>query len=384
MPRVDFFLLWHVVVLWACNSPSTSPPSSPIRSATQVTKVVVINALQVQQAGIKWDTLPWRHIGMVVTASGTLEVPPSEHISITAIMGGVVKQTNLLPGMLVKKGEVLAIMEHPEYVRLQQSYLEARNQMIYAEKELRRQQELVAANATAQQKLEAAESSFNAAQIQVKSLASQLQMLGINIALLHQGEIQPQILIRSPVNGTVTQVYINTGKFVAANEAICQIISREHLHAVLHVFERDIMKVKVGQPVTLRIMGADKSYEGQIILVNRTFDNTTKTVEVHAHLKRDDANLKAGMFVEAQIHTQDHLHPVLPNDALFNENDQWYAFVLAAQSADSFAFEKVQVSRVAFEEGFSAIVVPPQWKGKPFVQSGVYYLLSLLKKAEEE
>lgn len=381
MRKILYVLLLPAV--WACsdkqqtNAAETSTPQKT--PATSVT----LSRQQAEQAGIRWDTLQRRNIGIAVAANGTLEVPPSDNISITAVMGGIVKKTDLLTGMTVKKGDVLAVLEHPDYIRLQQSYLEARNQLTYAEKELRRQEELLAANATAAQKQEAAENAYNAARIQVRSLGSQLEMLGVDMTALNRGDIQPQVVIRAPISGTVTEVGINTGKFVAANEMICKIISQEHLHVVLKVFERDVLKVRVGQPVTVRVMGAEKEYQGKIILVNRAFDNATKSMEVQAHLDRDDAVLKPGMFVEAQIHTNDMPHESLPDDALIKEDDRWYAFALKAETPDSLTFEKVSVEKIASESGFSAIVVPPQWKSKPFVQSGVYYLTSTMDKESE-
>jgi cobalt-zinc-cadmium efflux system membrane fusion protein len=381
--RNAIYYLLFLMMGWACTSQETTSTEEKPVNATEPATSVTISSQQATQAGIVWDTLQKRNIGIAVAANGTLETPPSDNISITAVMGGIVKKTDLLVGMSVKKGDILAILEHPDYIRLQQSYLEALNQLTYAEKELRRQEELVAANATAAQKQEAAENAYNAARIQVRSLGSQLEMLGLDMAAINRGEIQTQLLVRAPISGYVTAVGINTGKFVAANEMICKIISQEHLHVVLKVFERDIMKVRVGQPVTVRIIGADKTYKAQIILVNRAFDNVTKSVEVQAHFDRDDSSLKPGLFVEAQIHTNDVPSESLPDDALINEEGKWYAFALAEQTADKLTFEKILVEKIASENGFSAITIPQQWKGKPFVQSGVYYLTSIMGKESE-
>lgn len=378
--RNAIYLLF-LMMGWACTSQETT--STEEKPAKEPATSVTISSQQATQAGIVWDTLRLRNIGVAVAANGTLETPPSDNISITAVMGGIVKKTDLLAGMSVRKGDVLAVLEHPDYIRLQQSYLEARNQLTYAEKELRRQEELVAANATAAQKQEAAENAYNTARIQVRSLSSQLEMLGLDMTAINRGEIQAQLIVRAPISGNVTEVGINTGKFIAANEMLCKIVSQEHLHVVLKVFERDVMKVRVGQPVTVRVMGADKTYNAKIILINRAFDNATKSVEVQAHFDRDDASLKPGLFTEAQIHTNDVPSESLPDDALINEEGKWYAFVLKEQTADKLTFEKILVEKNASENGFSAITVPLQWKGKVFVQSGVYYLTSIIGKESE-
>ncbi len=77
-----------------------------------------------------------------IKANGMLDVPPQNLVSISAPFGGFVKSTELLQGMHVKKGQVVVILEHPDYIKLQQDYLDYKNQLEFLEQEYNRQLDL--------------------------------------------------------------------------------------------------------------------------------------------------------------------------------------------------------------------------------------------------
>ena len=57
--------------------------------------------------------------------NGTFVLSPQRQASVTLSIDGIVKNTSLLPGMYVRKGELLATLENPEFINLQQNYLDA-------------------------------------------------------------------------------------------------------------------------------------------------------------------------------------------------------------------------------------------------------------------
>ena len=63
-------------------------------------------------------------VGNRPTFNGTFVIPPQSHATVTLTMDGTVKSTTLLPGAYVRRGELLATLENPEFIALQQSYLE--------------------------------------------------------------------------------------------------------------------------------------------------------------------------------------------------------------------------------------------------------------------
>ena len=84
---------------------------------------------QIKNAGIEVANLESRFISEVLKLNGRIDVPPQNLISISMPLGGYVKSTPLLPGMHIRKGQVLAVMEDQLYIRLQQDFLTAKSQM---------------------------------------------------------------------------------------------------------------------------------------------------------------------------------------------------------------------------------------------------------------
>jgi len=140
--------------------------------------IITISANQFQTAGIEMGALEKRKFGNAIRVNGVVDVPPQNFASVSAHLGGFVKSANILPGNYVKKGKVLAIMEHPDYITLQQDYLQALGKFIFLEKDLARQQELVAENVGAAKNLQQAEAEFAMTKAQLSALEAKLRMLG--------------------------------------------------------------------------------------------------------------------------------------------------------------------------------------------------------------
>src|SRR5690606_33026367 len=94
----------------------------------------------------------------VVKANGMFDVPPENRAAVSCYFGGTVKDIRLLPGQKVKKGQVLFILENPDYVQMQQDFLEAKGQLAYLKSDYERQKNLAQDNVTSQKNYLKAES----------------------------------------------------------------------------------------------------------------------------------------------------------------------------------------------------------------------------------
>ena len=66
-----------------------------------------------------------------VSFNGTIVLPPQRQATVALTMGGVVKHTSLLPGQQVRQGALLATLENPDFIALQQTYLDSHAQAEY-------------------------------------------------------------------------------------------------------------------------------------------------------------------------------------------------------------------------------------------------------------
>ena len=152
MKKIDFLVV--VLLLASCNS-SNKHPETVVANPMPDTATVVRETIDtVQVDGMTSATA----IANPASFNGTLVIPPRNFatvaLSIVAInIGGIVKDLALLPGTYVCKGTVLGTLENPDFIDLQQAYLDSQAQLEYLEAEYRRQQNLSRQEAASQKKL---------------------------------------------------------------------------------------------------------------------------------------------------------------------------------------------------------------------------------------
>jgi len=236
------------------------------------------------------------------TFNGILVIPPQRHATVTLFMDGVVKNTSLLSGMFVKKGELLAILEHPEYIALQQSYIESRVQEEFLEAEFRRQEMLFGNDAASQKMWQQSKTESLSMKSRREAAAAQLRLLGFDPARTLADGIIPHLELRSPIDGYVANVQINIGKYIAAGSAVCDIINKNTTHLKLTIYEKDIDIIKMGDKMKFRVNGLGKqTFDATVISLGQMVDNVSRSLEVYAGVDGGNAQFRPGMYVSARI-----------------------------------------------------------------------------------
>src|SRR5687768_12995048 len=190
---------------------------------------------QKKLANIQTGRLEYRVISSVVSCTGEIEVPPQGMASVTAPLGGYIVETTMVPGRQVKKGALLAKLSNPEYIVLQQSYLETSGSLKFAEQDYERQRTLEEQNATAVKKFQESESAFAVLKARLAGLRAQLKLIGVDLTSLEKGNIQSVVLLRAPMHGYVTEVNHHPGEFVEPREVIFEIVNMDELHLHLNI-----------------------------------------------------------------------------------------------------------------------------------------------------
>lgn len=282
---------------------------------------------QVEIVGIESDTIEKRSLSSVLKVNGMLEAPPQNLHSINAPYGGFIKETEMLEGSKVSKGQVIAVLEHPDYIQMQQEYMNSVSQLAFLEKDLERQRELHKGNATAVKVLQKSESEYNSMLSAVKGLEAKFSLIGINKDEVKQGKISSVITLRSPINGHVTKVNANIGKYVSSQDVIFEIVNTEDLHVELTVFEKDIGKIRVGQKIRFSLANEpDIERTATVYLIGRSFDDS-RSAHVIGHLDKVDPQLLPGMYINAIIELGDVIGATVPREAVVMSEGKKYVFV---------------------------------------------------------
>jgi len=372
-------LLFIAVLFASCGSKTEETKQEEHHE--EEASVVELTPEQVKIINLKLGKVEMKDLSGAIKVNGMLDVPPQNLVSISAPMGGFVKSTELLQGMKVSKGQAIVVMQHPDYIQMQQDFLESKSQLDYLELEYKRQQELSKDNVNSQKTLQQAKSQYESMLAKNAGLKAKLMMLGINGEKLTSQTIQNTISISSPISGYVTHVNVNIGMYVNPTDVMFKIVDTEHLHAELTVFEKDVPKIKIGQKVRFTLANETDERTATVYLIGREISED-RTVRIHCHLDKEDLDLLPGMYLKAYVEAGTQSLPAIPNEAIVNFEGKDYIFVTEKEANH---FKMLEVTKGISELGFTEVEMKEGLNNESLIViSGAYDILAKIKNSEEE
>lgn len=372
-----FFIILLFTALLSCNN---KPQAESTSVAPTNENSVQMTDSQLKNAGIAIGKMENKTISAVLKLTGAIDVEPGNIVSISFPLGGYLKSAKLIPGMQVRKGEIIAVMEDLQFIQLQQDYLTAKANLIFLEGEFDRQQELNKSKATSDKVFQQAQATYTSQKVLLKSLSEKLKLIGINPNRLDENSISRTANIYSPINGYVSAVNINTGKFVNPTDVLFEIVNPVDIHLALNVFEKDVNQLAKGQKVmAYSNANPEVKYVADIYLISKGLTRD-RFVTVHCHFKRYDKRLIPGMFMNAEIEVQSNNAWVLPADAVVSFENKQYVFIAKMNSE----FEMMEVKTGNTENGFIEIITDQNSAPSNFVTKGAYSLLMKMKNTPDE
>lgn len=378
MKYIKSLLLLSILVLAACNNSKTEETSLEITSEESNPGIIHLSKAQFENAKMEIEQFTEKPFAKTVQTNGMIDVPPQSRAVISAFSGGYIKNTPLLVGNKVSKGQRLVTLENPEFITMQQNYLESAEQLSYLKSEFERQKIMFDEKITSQKSYLKAESEYKSNLARYNSLRKNLEMLNINPTSVQAGNIVSQVNIYSPIDGNVTQVYVNTGTYVSPADKIMEIMNTDHIHLELKVFEKDLLQLKKGQEILFSVPEVSKDiFKGAVHLVGTSIDPNTRTALIHGHIdEKDEQNFTTGMFVEVQIVTGTSNQMALPENAIVEMEDKNYVLLIENENADEFELRSVEVKIGANYRGFTAIENADQFNvDSQFLTKGAFVLL---------
>ncbi len=365
------------LLLAACGS--SKKEEQKTENKTEENMVTLTDA-QLKNAGIQTGKFAQQSISSILKVNGKIDVPPQNMVSISIPLGGYLQSTKLLPGMHVGKGEIIAVMEDQQYIQLQQDYLTAKAKSGFLESEYIRQKELNESKATSDKVFQQTEADYRSQKILIKSLSEKLKLINLNPDKLNENKISRSINIYSPINGFVSAVNVNIGKYVNPSDVLFELVNPTDIHLALTIFEKDIDKLFIGQKlIAYTNSQPEKKYPCTIILISKNLSDE-RSAQVHCHFEQYDKTLLPGMFMNADIEVKSNNATVLPDDAIVRFENKQYAFI--ARSNNQFEMKEVQTGDT--ENGFTEILNTENLSKETFVLKGAYNLLMKMKNNSEE
>ena len=366
-------------ILTSCGSKQTKTEAT---EETQNETTVELTDAQLKNSEIKIGKIEQRNISSLLKVNGKIEVPPQNMVSVSVPMGGYLKSTKLLAGMHISKGEVIARMEDQQYIQLQQDFLTAKAHFSSIEAEYNRQKELNQSKASSDKVFQNAQTEYLSQKILIKSLAEKLKLIGVNPDNLNENTISKSINIVSPIDGFVSQVKMNIGKYATPTDVLFELVNPSDIHLTLTIFEKDLYKISIGQKIfAYNNTNPSKKYICEIILIGKDV-TPERTIQVQCHFEKYDKSLISGMYMNAEVEVSTNNAFVIHNDGIVRFEGKQYVFL----QTENKKFEMQEVITANNENGFTQITFADSTdiRNKTFVIQGAYTLLMKMKNMEEE
>ena len=374
-----YIVILGLFLLSACGQNKPQDKEAAKTNDSNTTETVSFSPAQLTSAGIEVGTPALEEINNTLVLQGKIDVPPQSIISLSFPLGGYVKSTRLLPGAAVRKGQVLAELEDMQFIQLQQDYLVAKERFALAQAEYSRQKDLNASKASSDKVMQQAKAEMETQRILMKSLAQKLQVIGINPSRLSPDHISRTVSLVSPIDGYVSKVNTTIGKYTAPADVLFELIDPRDIHLMLHVFEKDLQSISIGQEVMAYTNNnPEEKIPAEVILIGKSLDDN-RMAEVHCHFKQYKPELVPGMFMNGAVATAQRQALTVPEAAIVRWEHKFYVFKEAGQGR----FEMVPVVPGISQNGLQQFEGKGIDSGTRLVLKNAYAVLMKMKNTEE-
>ena len=293
-------LLPIAALLCACSSAPTAPAST---AASEAAATDSIAAAPAEEPASEVDAASGAtSVPNEPTFNGILVLPPQSRATVTLTMGGSIRSTTLLPGAYVKQGTVLATLENPEFIALQQSYLDSHAQYEFLRTEFLRQQTLAREEASSQKHFQQSKAEYLSMRSRMDAAAAQLALLGVDTTRLLAGGIIPYLDIKAPISGYAADVKMNIGRHFDVGEPLCEIVNKSDMMLRLTAYEKDLANLRAGDRVEFRVNGIEgETFHGVITMVGQQVNNENRSIDVYVRIEGQNLQFRPGRYAMARI-----------------------------------------------------------------------------------
>nr|WP_229731748.1 efflux RND transporter periplasmic adaptor subunit [Chishuiella changwenlii] len=341
--------------------------------------VTTLTNEQIKEVGISFGKIEDRDLTATIKANGTLRVPNNSKANATSLYGGVIKTLRVQLGDYVKKGQVIATIENPQFIQLQDEYLMIDSRIKLAEQESQRQRILNEGGAGALKNLQSATTDLSTLRTRKASLHKQIQLMGINPNNVKTSNMRTGLAVLSPISGTVSNEFAKIGTYVDVSSPVLEIVNNSLLHLDLQIFEKDLPFIKVGQMVNFTITNNPNTiYSAKVFNIGSSFEDESKTIAIHCTVIGNKTGLIDGMNITGTISIDNVLTPTVTDQAIVEADGKYYIFIIKDKAKNE--FEKVEITKNASNLGYTAITTTKNIpKNIEIVTKGAFFINAKLE-----
>jgi cobalt-zinc-cadmium efflux system membrane fusion protein len=328
-------VIFLAIANFSCsNKPAAD--SEPGSEPELIESTLFVDSNQITAGAISLGYLKPHSFYEQVKSSGYFEVKPSDKISISSYLGGTVNQISVNQGQTVQKGDLLFTLQTPDFINLQQRFIESKSKFEYLEQAYLRQQKLNSEQVTSDKDLQQLKSDYLTAQASYLGLMETLKLLNINPETVASGTILSSLAFYAPISG-----------HISPEMTAMELINTRNMYLRLRVFEKDVALIKSGQTVWIEQSGNTKTImEGSVMEINRKLSETNGAANVFVAIKEvSNQTLIAGMYVNALINVHETKKMALPLNSVVSVDGVDYVLTKKADENDGWLLEKHVVDK---------------------------------------
>lgn len=293
------------------------------------------------KAGITFQTgkLNIRNTPFIVKCKAEIIPSPEEEVMVSVPISGFIKNLTVSPGITIQKGNVIAVIESPELVKLQEDFLIAKSNYFYYKEDFARQGELNLENATSMKIMQKAQLEFEKAEVNYQSLRKRLSLLGIKPDSIEVNKIQSILTIAAPIKGTVSQVKSVLGKFCTLGTTLCLITGNQHPQLKLSIKKAEAKYINQSARVEFKFdHSPDKVF--QAALAGFEYDPEIDSLIIYnAKILTAVENIRVGDQVDCRIMGEDCLIKTIKTKEIIHLNNKSYLL----KKSDDGCFKFIQI-----------------------------------------
>jgi cobalt-zinc-cadmium efflux system membrane fusion protein len=257
----------------------------------------------VEAAGLRTAAAALEILPSTVELSGELAADPDRAARITARVPGRIVAVRVKEGQKVAAGELLAVLESPELLRMRAAYVGAQARGQSAEKNAERLGSLLQSGLAAEQEARGAAADARALKAEESAAARTLAAWGLAPSeLLQQGA---RLELRAPITGYVVSRDAVVGQWVPPEHTLFDVSDLDRAYFVGRLFEKSLARVQLGQPAEIRLSACpDVLLLGTVESIGRRLDPVARTVVARIVVQEPPGHpglLKIGLFGTARI-----------------------------------------------------------------------------------
>ncbi|MBI1827282.1 MAG: efflux RND transporter periplasmic adaptor subunit [Planctomycetes bacterium] len=358
--------------------------------------------------GVKIESASLRKLQPTITAPARITFNAEGMAHVGSPLPGRIVELSVRLGDAVKKGDVVLVVESPQLGETQSDFLQkqiaaktavaavdlAKNSLDRATR-LYDENRGIALDDVQKREVEykSAQAALLTSQAAATAAENKLHLLGMNQISVNElrttSEVHPRFSIVAPVAGEVLEREVTLGELVQPEREALLVLADTHtLWVLADVPEARVKEVAIGAKALIQAGSVDPhKHEGNVSYIAPMIDPRTRTASVRIAVVCEDHTLRPGMFVQAEITSNDPTNPdppaviAIPDEAIQTIDGVTVLFVPVPHEDNTFTKRTVVAGKPVAGQIpiYSGLVA-----GEAFVASGSFILKAELLKGSAQ